>query len=87
MTTYAICNAGGPISKRIDDDIDIRDMLHMIDTDGRAWIDAPEIDAEDDLGFCGANFSALQMEAKMDDLGFSEIWNDGHQNGWAIWQN
>jgi hypothetical protein len=27
------------------------------------------------------------MEAKMDDLGFSEIWNDGHQNGWAIWQN
>ena len=56
-TYYAVCNANGPISVRLDAGA-IQAALEEFDAaDTRTWIDDPRMDAEDELDIAGEGMS------------------------------
>lgn len=54
-TYYAVCWVGGPISHAIQGDSDAEAISQFESADVRAWIDAADADAEDDLDIEGAD--------------------------------
>lgn len=66
MTTYyAICNVNGPVSIRLDAESLEAAIQEFEDTDSRAWIDDPRMDAEEDLGINGEGMSEDEFESAL----------------------
>lgn len=61
MTYYAVCNANGPISVRLDSATLEAALEEFDDADVRAWIDDPRLDAEDDFGIYGTGMSESEF--------------------------
>lgn len=85
MTTYyAIANANGMISRRIDAS-DEREALKIAEASGRDWIDDPATDAEDDFGFDGADKSHSECVELLEAAGLRCVINGATDTDWDVW--
>mgnify|MGYP005826229755 CR=1 FL=1 len=97
-TYYAVCDAGGPISVRIEA-ANQRDAIAAFELlDHGALIDAARSDAEDDLDICGADMDEHEFDAALTQAGcvpvadLDPIVNAhagtvGHlAGGWYLWR-
>lgn len=98
MTTYyAVCNVNGPISVRLDGETreEALACFAAAADDGRAWIDEPRMDAEDDLDIDGADMSEEEFDEALKVAGAQPIDTlspiDGRDRtyhlsgGWFLW--
>jgi hypothetical protein len=98
MTYYAVCDAGGPISVRLEETEDAA-IAAFGAGDKRAWIDAASADAEDDLGLDGTGMDegtfAAALEAAggemildLDEVIAAHAGTVAHlAGGWRLWRN
>lgn len=98
ITYYAVCNAGGPISVKLDGSTKAEALAAFAALDGRAAIDGAKTDAEDDLEIEGAQdmgesdfAEALEAAGAEHVCGLEPIVN-AHagtvadlKDGWALW--
>lgn len=74
MTTYyAVCNVNGPISVRLDGETEAAAVEEFAAADIRAWIDAPRLDAEDELDICGENMSEDEFDDALKAAGCTPV--------------
>jgi len=98
ITYYAVCNAGGPISVKLDAGTKEEALAAFAALDVRAAIDAAKTDAEDDLDIDGAqdmnesDFSAALEAAGAEHVCGLEPVVNAHagtvsdlKDGWALW--
>lgn len=87
MTYYAICNANGPISVRLNACSLEEAQKEFESSASRAWIDDARTDAEDDLGISGEGMSEVEFAAEMEAAGYEPVDYPGGavQGGWVIW--
>jgi len=96
-TYYAICNANGPISRRVE--ADNPDQVETLIMDlGGDWIDEPSTHAEDDLDIAGEGMSEEEFAAAMEAAGWTPVLDadlvhncqagtSAHlEDGWMIWE-
>lgn len=95
---YAVCDASGPISVRLDGDSEESARVAFEALDGRAAIDAARTDAEDDLDIINADqmtegdfHSALRdagavMVADLEPIANANAGTVAHlAGGWTLW--
>jgi len=98
ITYYAVCNAGGPISVKLDGETKEEALAAFGALDGRAAIDSARTDAEDDLEIDGAQdmsegdfAEALEAAGAQHVCGLEPIVNahagtvSDLKDGWALW--
>ncbi len=85
MTTYyAIANANGMISKRIEASHE-REALRSAESSGREWIDHPATDAEDDFGLDGADKSHGECSEMLESAGLRCVISGPTDTDWDVW--
>ncbi len=94
---YAVCDAGGPISVRLDGSTRKEAIDAFERLDHRAVIDDARTHAEDDLGICGADMSEAEFAAALEAAGGESIADldpivNAHagttahlRGGWMLW--
>ena len=83
-TFYAIANANGMISKRIEA-ASKYDALAMAEASGREWIDDPTTDAEDVFGFDCADKSSEECRDLLAAAGLTCVMEGATVTDWDIW--
>jgi hypothetical protein len=97
-TYYAVCNAGGPISVKLDGSTEAEALAAFAALDGRAAIDGQSCEAERDLGIEGADqmgesaFAEAMEAAGAEHVRGLEPVVNAHAgtvadlvDGWALW--
>ena len=72
-TYYAVCNANGPISVRLEGETKEQALAAFAALDTRAAIDSASTDAEDDLGIDGANMSEDEFARALEEAGATRV--------------
>lgn len=89
-TYYAVCDANGPISVRLEAETEGAAVLEFRRADTRSWIDDPRTDAEDDLGIEGEGMEPNEFEAALRDHGLALIMgldvDPDLLGGWSLWR-
>lgn len=97
MTFYAVCNANGPISVRLNATNLSESLVAFDSLDKLDAIDSAKTDAENDLGICGADMNENDFSSAMVQAGAKEIYDlspivnpysmtSSHlQDGWTLW--
>lgn len=95
---YAVCNANGPISRRLAATTQAEAIAEFEAADSRAWVHEPATDAEDDLNIEGDGMTEAEFDEALCEAGgtvvcdLSPIHNyhagtTAHAlNGWILWQ-
>jgi len=100
MKYYAVCNVHGPISRRIDAKTVEEAVTIFGAADTAQWIDAPAIDAEEDLDIEGEGMSEDQFADALLRVGCRPVMDldeiavgqgpaqrTSHlADGWILWQ-
>lgn len=95
---YAVCNANGPISRRIEAD-SVEDAVRQFEEANlHAWVDEPAVDAEDDLSLDGTGMTEDEFGSALENAGCVEVrdldpilvgpdprFADHLQGGWMLW--
>lgn len=99
-TYYAVCNANGPISRRIEAD-DIAGAVAAFEAaDLHAWVNEGATDAEDDIGLDGTGSSESEFAELLESAGCIMVQDldlvvcgqgptlraDHLLGGWQLWQ-
>lgn len=96
-TYYAVCNAHGPISVRLDGETREQALAAFAALDTRAAIDSASTDAEDDLEIDGADMSEDEFAAALEEAGAERVDDlspvvNAHAgtvahlaDGWTLW--
>lgn len=96
-TYYAVCNAHGPISVRLDGETREQALAAFAALDTRAAIDSASTDAEDDLEIDGADMSEDEFAAALEEAGAERVEDlspivNAHAgtvahlaDGWTLW--
>lgn len=98
ITYYAVCNANGPISVKLDGETKAEALAAFAALDGRAAIDAAKADAEDDLEIEGAeDMSESDFAETLEAAGAEHVCDlepivNAHagtvsslKDGWTLW--
>lgn len=83
-TYYAIANASGMISKKIEANCE-HEALKIAEASGRDWIDDPATDFEDAHDFDGADKSAGECDEALEAAGLSCLIPAATDTDWEIW--
>lgn len=97
MTYYAVCNANGPISVRLDAETKEAALNEFHEGCTESWIDEPRMDAEDDFDINGEGMSEDEFGEALKAAGCVSVcdlnpinnWQSGAvahlADGWWLW--